>query len=131
MRELTIGRLAEKTGVNLETVRYYERIGLMPPPERTAGGHRSYTEAQARRLAFIRRARELGFSLDEIRTLLTLSEPGRASCAEVQPIAQAHLESVRAKRADLARLERILADTVSRCTGTASPECPVLDMLKS
>ena len=87
MRGLTIGRLAEETGVNLETVRYYERIGLMPRPDRTAGGHRSYSKAHARRLAFIRRARELGFGLGEIRALLVLAEPGRTSCAEVQAIA--------------------------------------------
>jgi MerR family mercuric resistance operon transcriptional regulator len=130
MRGMTIGRLAKETGVNLETVRYYERIGLMPQPDRTAGGHRSYTNAQARKLAFIRRGRELGFGLQEIRALLALAEPGHTSCAEVQEIAGAHLESVRAKLRDLARLERILADTVSQCSGEPSPMCPVLDMLK-
>lgn len=129
MRAMTIGRLARKTGVNLETIRYYERVGIMPAPDRTAGGHRSYAESHARRLAFIRRARELGFSLAEIRTLLDLAEPGGTSCAQVEAIAQAHLESVRAKQTDLARLEHILADTVSRCSGTTSPSCPVLDML--
>ncbi len=126
---MTIGRLAEETGVNLETVRYYERIGLMPQPDRTAGGHRSYSKAHASRLAFIRRARELGFGLGEIRALLALTEPGHRSCAEVQAIASAHLESVRAKLADLARLEHILADTVAKCSGDPSPPCPVLDML--
>jgi MerR family mercuric resistance operon transcriptional regulator len=130
MRELTIGRLAAKTGVNLETIRYYERIGLMPRPALTKGGHRSYTEVHARRLAFIRRARELGFSLDEIRALLVLAEPGHASCAEVRPIAQAHLDSVRSKLADLGKLETILAETVNRCTGAPTPHCPVLDMLR-
>ncbi len=130
MRELTIGRLAAKTGVNLETIRYYERIGMIPRPALTKGGHRSYTEVEARRLAFIRRARELGFSLDEIRALLALAEAGQAACAEVRPIAQAHLENVRAKLADLAKLEKIFSETVSRCSDTASPHCPVLDMLQ-
>ncbi len=129
-RGMTIGHLAKEAGVNLETVRYYERIGLMPEPDRTAGGHRSYTNAHARKLAFIRRARELGFGLEEIRALLALAEPGHTSCAEVQTIAGAHLESVRAKLRDLARLEQILADTVSQCSGEPSPMCPVLDMLK-
>jgi MerR family mercuric resistance operon transcriptional regulator len=129
MRTLTIGRLAEAAGVNLETVRYYERIKLMPPPARTQGGHRSYAAEHVRRLAFIRRGRELGFSIDEIRALLALAAPGHASCAEVRKIAEAHLGEVRAKLADLAKLEGILADTVARCSGDRSAACPVLDML--
>jgi MerR family mercuric resistance operon transcriptional regulator len=129
MQPFTIGRLAAATGVNLETVRYYERIELMPSPARTANGRRAYEEGHIRRLAFIRRARELGFSIEQIRALLALAEPSRASCAEVREIAQAHLDEVRAKLADLARLESILAETVSRCSGDPAPSCPVLDML--
>ncbi len=129
MQSLTIGRLAAAAGVNLETVRYYERIDLMPPPARTASGHRTYEQAHVRRLAFIRRARELGFSIVQIRALLALAEPRRASCAEVREIARAHLDEVRAKLADLVRLERILAETVARCSGDLAPSCPVLDML--
>ena len=106
---MTIGRLAAAAGVNLETVRYYERIELMPPPARTASGHRAYEQAHIRRLAFIRRARELGFSIEQIRALLALAEPSRASCADVREIARTHLDEVRAKLADLARLEGILA----------------------
>jgi MerR family transcriptional regulator, mercuric resistance operon regulatory protein len=126
---LTIGQLAAATGVNLETVRYYERIKLMPPPARTASGHRAYEQDHIRRLAFIRRARELGFSIDQIRALLALAEPPRASCADVRDIARTHLDEVRAKLADLARLERILAETISRCSGDPAPPCPVLNML--
>lgn len=126
---LSIGRLASAAGVNLETVRYYERIKLMPPPARTASGHRAYQEDQVRRLTFIRRARELGFSIEEIRALLALSEPARASCAEVREIAQQHLGDVRAKLADLARLERVLAQTIAHCSGDSAPTCPVLEML--
>ena len=130
MRGLTIGKLAAAAGVNLETVRYYyERIKLMPPPARTDGGHRSYDKEHARRLAFIRRARELGFSIEEIRALLALAAPGHVSCTEVQKIAKAHLSDVRAKLADLSKLEGILAETVARCPGDPSPSCPVLDML--
>lgn len=129
MRPLTIGRLAAVTGVNLETVRYYERIKLMPPPARTASGHRAYEESHMQRLAFIRRARELGFSIEEVRALLALAEPTHASCAEVREIAGAHLQDVRTKLADLAKLERILAETVARCSGDPVPLCPVLDML--
>jgi MerR family mercuric resistance operon transcriptional regulator len=128
-RGLTIGRLAERAGVNLETVRYYERIGLMPKPDRTLGGHRSYTAEQGRRLTFIRRARELGFGLDHIRALISLAEPGEVSCVEVQAMAAAHLDGIRAKIADLLQLETVLAETVSRCTGDQSPTCPVIDVL--
>ena len=129
MSPLTIGRLAAAAGVNLETVRYYERIKLMPPPARTASGHRAYEAAHIKRLTFIRRARELGFSIEEVRALLALAEPTRASCVEVREIARAHLQDVRTKLADLAKLERILAETVARCSGDPVPLCPVLDML--
>jgi MerR family mercuric resistance operon transcriptional regulator len=129
MRSLTIGRLAAAAGVNLETVRYYERINLMPPPARTANGHRAYDAAHVRRLAFIRRARELGFSIEDIRALLALAEPTRASCAEVREIARMHLDDVRTKLADLTKLERILGETITRCSGDPAPSCPVLDML--
>jgi MerR family mercuric resistance operon transcriptional regulator len=131
MRGLTIGRLAGETGVNLETIRYYERIGLMPCPARTEAGHRSYGVEHARLLAFVRRGRELGFSIEEIRALLALSAPQHASCAKVREIATAHLVDIRAKLADLARLEGILADTVAKCSGKAVPACPVLDMLQA
>ncbi|WP_036279457.1 helix-turn-helix domain-containing protein [Methylocystis sp. ATCC 49242] len=131
MQPLTIGRLAAAAGVNLETVRYYERIGLMSPPGRTASGHRAYEQPHVRRLSFIRRARELGFSIEQIRALLALAEPSRASCAEVREIARTHLDEVRAKLVDLAKLECILVETVARCSGDAAPSCPVLDMLAS
>jgi len=89
MEKLTIGKLANSAGINLETVRYYERIGLMPEPGRTEKGHRNYAAAHLRRLTFIRRARELGFAIEDIRALLALAEPGRVSCGEVQKIAPA------------------------------------------
>jgi len=130
MRGLPIGRLAAAAGVNLETIRYYERIKLMPPPARTPGGHRSYEESHVRRLMFIRRARELGFGIGEIRALLALAAPGRVSCAKVRKIAEAHLAEIRAKLADLSKLEGILAATVSKCSGEPAPPCPVLDMLE-
>jgi MerR family mercuric resistance operon transcriptional regulator len=129
MRGLTIGSLAKAAAVNLETIRYYERIGLMPSPGRTEGGHRAYEATHVRILSFIRRARELGFSIEEIRALLALAEPGRGSCAEVKEIAGAHLVEVRKKLTDLARLEAILSKTIARCSGKAVPACPVLDML--
>ena len=129
MGGLTSGQLAKAAGVNLETVRYYENIKLMPPPPRTEGGHRTYDSTHIQRLTFIRRSRELGFSIEEIRALLALSAPHHGSCAEVKDIAARHLAEVRAKLADLAKLEAILAETISRCTGDAATPCPVLDML--
>jgi len=126
---LTIGRLAAAAGVNLETVRYYERIGLMPSPDRTFGGHRSYQPEHRSRLAFIRRSRELGFTLDDIRALLVLAEPARQSCAEVKMIATDHLQGVRAKIADLSRLAAVLEDAVRRCGDGEMPDCPVIQVL--
>ena len=128
-RNLTIGRLATAAGVNLETVRYYERIGLMAPPDRTPGGHRSYQPEHRARLAFIRRARELGFSLADIRTLLALAQPGRQSCAEVKTIASEHLQDVRSKIADLRRLAAVLDEAVRRCGDGDVPDCPVIQVL--
>jgi MerR family mercuric resistance operon transcriptional regulator len=129
-RGLSIGRLAEATGVNLETIRYYERIGLMPEPARTEGGHRVYEAAHEGRLAFVRRGRDLGFTIDDIRALLALAEPDRRTCADVLAIAEAHLEAVRGKIADLKALEGLLSATVDRCENGQSPECAVLKMLE-
>jgi MerR family mercuric resistance operon transcriptional regulator len=126
---LTIGAISRAAGVNIETIRYYERVGVLPAPPRTASGRRAYGEQEKRILTFIRRGRELGFSLSEIRALLALGAPGDASCAEVREIASLHLAAVRSKIADLARLESLLAEAVARCTGDAAPACPVLDIL--
>jgi MerR family transcriptional regulator, mercuric resistance operon regulatory protein len=127
--EVTIGRLSELTGVNIETIRYYERTKVLPVPARTVSGRRVYQSADIRTLAFLRRARELGFSLDEIRALLRLGGPETASCREVRRIATNHLDDIRAKISDLRKLERLLAKTVAQCTGTTAPVCPVLDIL--
>jgi len=126
---LTIGKLASATGVHLETIRYYERIGLMPQPSRTGSGYRSYDGEHVRRLTFIRRARDLGFGIKEIEALLALAEPSHVSCADVRAMTMAHLAEVRSKIADLRRLESLLARTVEQCSGEAVPACPVLDIL--
>jgi MerR family transcriptional regulator, mercuric resistance operon regulatory protein len=125
----SIGELSRLSGVNIETIRYYERIKMLPPPPRTAGGRRVYGATDLRLLVFIRRSRELGFSLDEIRTLLRLGGPEKATCREVREIATHHLEDIRAKLGDLKKLERLLATTVARCSGRAAPDCPILDIL--
>ena len=128
-RGITAGRLAKAACVNIETIRYYETIGLMPVPSRTQSGHRSYDETHVRRLAFIRRGRELGFGIEEVRGLLALHAPQGSSCALAKDIAVSHLEKVRGKLADLARLEAILAESIAQCTGAPMSPCPVLDML--
>jgi MerR family mercuric resistance operon transcriptional regulator len=128
-KDVTIGELSGLTGVNIETIRYYEKIKILPAPRRTANGRRVYGAEETRVLAFIRRGRTLGFALDEIRTLLNLAEPGKASCAEVRKIASRHLQDIRAKIADLTKLERLLTTTVAQCSGRRAPECPVLDIL--
>jgi len=126
---LPIGELSRRTGVNIETIRYYERIKMLPTPARTEGGRRVYGPNELRTLAFIRRARELGFSLDDIRTLLNLGAPGQASCADVREIAAHHLDHIRAKISDLKKLERLLAKTIAQCSGNKVPDCPVVEIL--
>jgi MerR family mercuric resistance operon transcriptional regulator len=126
---LTIGQLSKRTGVNIENIRYFEKVGLLSAPPRTEGGHRSYGDEHVRTLAFIRRGRELGFTPDEVRALLGLRRPGKASCRDVRDIGAHHLDRVRAKIADLVRLEGLLATTIQQCSGDAAPECPVLDMI--
>jgi MerR family transcriptional regulator, mercuric resistance operon regulatory protein len=126
---LPIGELSKRSGVNIETIRHYERVEMLAPPPRTASGRRVYEVTDLRILVFIRRARELGFSLDEIRALLRLGGPEKASCREVREIAAHHLEDIRAKLSDLKKLERLLSKTVARCSGKTAPDCPVLDIL--
>lgn len=128
-RKTGIGALSAKTGCHVETIRYYERIGLLPEPPRTTGGHRSYGDEHVRRLFFIRRSRELGFSLDAIRDLLAMVDGGEMSCAQVADMAGERLADVRAKIKDLKKLERTLAQTVSHCHRDDDPNCPVIDAL--
>lgn len=123
--------LAQRTGCNLETIRYYEKIGLMREPLRTNAGYRIYADADISRLRFVLRARELGFTIDEIRGLLELVDGGTQTCAEVKSRTDRHLADVRAKIADLKRIEAVLASTASLCSGENVPHCPVLDALSS
>jgi len=127
--EITIGELSKRTGVHIETIRYYERIKMLPKPPRTNGGRRSYDAAHVRSLTFIKRSRDLGFSIDDIRELLRLGGPGKAPCREVRDIATDHLDEVREKIAHLRQVEQLLEKMIALCTGTAASECPVLDVL--
>lgn len=124
-------QLARQTGCNLETIRYYEKISLMPDPPRTASGYRVYDNSHVERLRFILRGRELGFSIDELRGLLSLVDRGTQTCAEVKLLTDQHLEDVRAKIKDLKRIEKVLAATAAQCSGEQVPECPVLEALGS
>ncbi len=126
---MPIGELSRLCGVHIETIRYYEKIKMLPAPPRTEAGHRVYGPKETRILVFIRRGRELGFTLDQIRALLNLSGPGKASCAEVREIAEHHIENISAKIDDLTRLKRLLRKTVAQCSGGKAPDCPVLDIL--
>lgn len=127
---ITRGDLARRTGVNAETIRYFERIGILAAPQRTKAGHRAYDQDHVRALSFIRRARGLGFSPDEVRAIVELGGPGKATCGEVREIASHHLERVRAKIADLVEIERLLAMTIERCSGRPDAECAVIDMIE-
>ncbi len=122
--------LARASGCNIETIRYYENIGVMPAPPRSANGYRCYDASHLSRLGFVMRARQLGFSLDEVRELLRLVDQGMNTCAEAQTVAERHLESVRARISDLKRVERVLSETVSQCTGENVPGCAVIDALE-
>ncbi len=123
--------LANRSGCNIETIRYYEKIGVLPDPPRSVSGYRLYDEKYLVRLRFILRARELGFPIEEIRGLLDLVDGGTQTCAEVKARTERHLEDVRARIADLKRVERVLAQTAKQCSGDAVPECPVLEALAS
>jgi MerR family mercuric resistance operon transcriptional regulator len=126
---LTIGRVAEQTGCNIETIRFYEKEGLLPVAGRTQGGHRLFTPQMVERLVFIRRSRELGFSMGEIRELLSLVDGRQISCERVKHIADTHLQDVRSKIADLKRMEQTLDQLSSECSGDDVPECPIIEAL--
>ena len=126
---LLIGDLSQRTGCHIETIRYYERVDLLPRAQRR-GRYRAYSKADVARLSFVMRSRELGFSLDEIRALLALSSnPGANSCREAQTLAAGHLIEVRKRIRDLRRMEKVLAETIHRCGSRKTPRCPLIEAL--
>jgi Cu(I)-responsive transcriptional regulator len=125
--QFTIGKLATATGVNIETIRYYERAGLIAPPARTDGNYRSYGEVDVIRLRFIRRTRDLGFSLEQVRALLSISGERERDCGTIDAIAIEHLTEVDSKIADLKALRRELAEAVASCEGGTVAECRILE----
>lgn len=129
--EMSRGALASRTGVNSETIRYYEKIGLIQDPDRSTAGHRIYDGSHAKRLSFVRRSRELGFTLREIRELLELVDGGDYSCAEVRDRTLVHLDDVSRKIQDLQKMQETLESMASKCDGGSVPECPIIDALYS
>ncbi len=126
---ISIGGLAKQTGCKVETIRYYEQIGLLFPPPRSRGGHRHYDQRALARLNFILKGRRLGFHLNEVRGLLALADGEEENCAEVEQIAARHLGDVRAKIADLKTLESVLGDMIARCGDGNPPSCPLIETL--
>ncbi len=127
---LTIGRLAQRSGTNPPTIRYYEQIGLLRRADRKVGGHRVYGDADLRRLTFIRRCRDFGFPIEQVRSLVDLLENGDRSCVEARDLAQANLQAVRARLKDLLSLEtslmQLVNDCDTACVGGPGPDCVIL-----
>lgn len=131
MKHLTVGKLAKRAGVNVETLRYYERIGLMPPPQRRESGYRMYSDEDLTRLAFIRHAKELGFTLKEIKELLELRVDAKTNCEEVRTQTQAKICDIDQKIAHLQRIRDVLADLATAChQKSATSECPILEAIE-
>ncbi|CUK18198.1 Zn(II)-responsive regulator of zntA [Ruegeria denitrificans] len=127
---LTIGTLGKKTGTKVQTIRYYEQIGLMPEPERTEGGQRRYGHAELDRLAFIRHSRQLGFSLEAIRELLDLSDDPDRPCHEADSIARRQLKQIEQRMERLEALRTELERMVHECSGGNTSDCRVLEVLR-
>ncbi|MCH8861508.1 MAG: helix-turn-helix domain-containing protein [Proteobacteria bacterium] len=128
---LTRGKLAAATGCHIETIRYYEKIALLPQPKRAANGYRIYGGDDIKRLGFIRKLRALGFTLDETRGLLTLVDGHDYTCGDVRAIAVAHIDNIRAKIDDLRKMETTLGEMANACSGGDVPDCPIIDDLYS
>ena len=129
MRDMTIGDLARRTGAKVETVRYYEKAGLLPAPARTAGNYRAYEPEHLARLSFVLRARRLGFSLDQVRELLGLADERDRPCDAVDAIARTHLAEVEQKINELARLRDELSSVIGRCRSGVVADCRIIESL--
>lgn len=131
--KLTIGALSAQTNCNVPTIRYYEQIGLLPRPERAANGHRYYREGDLQRLTFIKRCRDLGFPIEQVRALVSLFENGDRACVDVRDMAQEQLEVVRVKLEEMRQLEASLAGFVDSCNeaccGGTTRDCVIIEDL--
>lgn len=124
----TIGEAARRSGLHIETIRFYEREGVTASPGRTAGGRRAYTEDEIERLVFVKRCRDLGFPLPDVSAMLALRNAEHDQCDDVRAISERHIADVRAKIRDLRRLERALVKLVAECR-EGRADCPALDVL--
>lgn len=133
MAGLRIGTLADRTGTNAATIRYYEEIDLLPAPDRQDGNQRRYSDEDVRRLTFIRRCRDFGFPIEQVRKLVSLVQDQSRSCTEARDLAQTHLTDIRAKLRELKALESTIAQFVAscdaQCAGGPGPDCVILDDL--
>ncbi|MDA4848897.1 MerR family transcriptional regulator [Hoeflea poritis] len=127
---ISIGQAAERSGVTIETIRYYEREGIVPKPDRTASGRRTYSERGVARLRFVKRCRELGFPIPGAKSLLGLTDGSQKNCATAQTIASKHLKDVQDKMVDLKSMESALIEMIRLCDGN-DDECPILNHLLS
>lgn len=125
----TIGVLSRKTGCNIETIRYYEKAGIIPHPARSEGGHRLYGTGHLKRLAFVMKARVLGFTLAEVKALLRLVDERDQPCDEVRSLAASHLADVRTKLADLRTMEAVLKEMVVSCDKDETNDCPLIERM--
>jgi MerR family mercuric resistance operon transcriptional regulator len=128
---MKIGEAAAASGCHIETIRYYERVGLLPSPARRESGYRHYTHAQVQRMQFITRGRALGFSLDEIRSLLALADDASLSCGDVDQLARQHLGEIRTRIRELTRMARELERTLAGCAGGHRAQCSILEALRA
>ena len=128
-RSFSIGDLARQTGTKVNTIRFYEQIGLLPPAARTASGRRTYRSSDSRRLSFIRHGRGLGFSVEEIRSLLALSDEPDRDCAQAATIARRHLQDIEKRIARLETLRDALADVAASCDGGRAADCRVIEAI--
>lgn len=127
--EYYIGAVAEMTGLNVETIRYYETVGVISAPRRASNRYRLYSGMHVERLLFVKRCRELGFSLDDAKSLLQLADASDRTCRQVGDIAERRLTEVRSKISNLRRMEKVLAAFVDNCPRDARPECPIIATL--
>ena len=127
--DFPIGELSKLTGCNIETIRYYEKIDILKTPRRTSSGRRIYNKDEMKRLLFVRRCRELGFTLDEVRELLRLVDGEEYTCDEVKNITINHADEVQTKIKDLRKIEKVLRSMATKCEGRDVPDCPIVDVL--
>ena len=126
---MRIGQIAARSGARTRTIRYYESVGLLPQPDRTASGYRDYDEPALQRLRFVQRARSLGFSVRECANLVALYEDKQRASAEVKAMAREHVVQVDAKIAELCAMRSTLGELIDKCHGDERPDCPILDDL--